>query len=1079
MSADREDDAPRSPPGPGNVTGAPEPGGRDDASIGRSRLLRGGPRQWRKLVDTDPAPAVAPRRSIEDPLERLHGKDLYEHLKDLAEKSRDKRAVPPAVVTTGPGEEHVPGLDPLPVTSRDAGIRHPGGDFPADGPVGTGSPPGPDRTPAAGTPLLENTPVAEPLGPSTSPPIPAEDHEWAAPLETATSTAARVVPPSPREGDRWSQQRGEPNATPLGQGRTERPQEDEAFPDDIEFLEERWEESCAEGGEVADVQVGQEALHAAARATPPDGVPEPPPGVDTTSTPRATTPETEQAPIAVPDEETAVLDPSLPAMDDEEAWEHDDPLPEWMEALEETIDENVVAAMVEESHEVAGDLLSFPVEVDALVKDELGMKNEATLSPGGPAVEDGAVAGAQQPWHEEDERPPEENTGEWALDDILSAELDDEASETAKAEEHPAPPLDRAPAGENGGEAPSDASTALEVSPPARSESAVISIEDDGIEDDDDILELSDYLEEDAGSGAPAEMPAATATAPVNGGEASRSPEPGTAAQDGTGEPPPPAGNANSLPGDSAPGDTSFQPPASSCRNDAPTLFGHTDFARINELRDALEEIGLGGEAPVVVDALKPVTTSDAEYVHVQEEVPEIEGDEAEEDDTLSTALGELEGSTGAFSVAPPGWDQTPSNETVRVLAGETEDANKDGLPRDDAVPAATAPEENRPPTPPSRTAPVTSPVSPTDRTAPDDASPPPRPEEAPTRQPVPEHRDTAAATRSQQHRKTAPPPIPAQAGTTANPDGGGQAPPPGTSSPKPWWLPPEVPQGTTPQVSAPIAAAPPRSPGRAAITPGKSAGKGGLFPARATSAASDRATRTTGQPGQERKSAQRTPRVRPSSPEGMPTRAAHARYSTLPDPPASHRPTGKARRVEPWPAGNLPFPVDPGAIPGDSYRTLFDWPETAGPLAPVEDLWGATTTPQWRAAEGQDAVSPMAYFGKTKVDDRRVRPRIMGLTGVVYFRRDGRIATGELGNLSATGVMVRTRTPVPPGSTVPVALELPGLPRPIRLMARVVHVRRVRLASGREVAAMGLFFLQTRGEEHGTLLRYLAQLGI
>lgn len=75
--------------------------------------------------------------------------------------------------------------------------------------------------------------------------------------------------------------------------------------------------------------------------------------------------------------------------------------------------------------------------------------------------------------------------------------------------------------------------------------------------------------------------------------------------------------------------------------------------------------------------------------------------------------------------------------------------------------------------------------------------------------------------------------------------------------------------------------------------------------------------------------------------------------------------------------------------------------------------------------------------------------------------------------------MMIRTRTPVRANQVIPVAIELPTLMRPLRVMARVIYARRVKAPTAQgEIFAMGVRFEQMAGPDQGTLAEYLAKFG-
>ncbi len=845
----------------------------NDVSIGRRRLWRGGPRQWRKLVEAgDPVEPTQPKE-VDDPLEQLHGEDLYEHLKKLAETSRKREQEP------------------------------------ADGEARPGSRPGP---------LAEPPPVQEPL-------------------------------------------------------------DDAAFPDDVEFLEDRWDSASTGSGE-------REGVSSSAPVVGGDGVPRGMAGA----------------------------------------------FPPWMDTLGEPLDEEAIDAMVRESEGGGGDLLlDLEVEggADMREDDTSGRVREAVGGAGAVSTDGPGLPGSGgTEVAEGDLESLGEHTDEWELDHILSGELDHGDAGVGDASEV---------SGEVAGEAESRSGD-LERLAPAETGSVQVAGEEE-----EDLLELSDYMvevdhededhaaetkEEGAGE---VEVSASSdeheeRSVPVESGEGvdearriSSGADPSDHGDD--------APDTGAMPGDRHLHRVQAQP----------------ELDRISELQGALEEIGQGGDAPVVVDTLRPLETSEAGYVHVQEEVPEIEGDEAEEDDTLSTALGELEGNVGAYSVTPPDWHQTPSSETVRVLDGTSTEGSEAKGSEKGAVESSrleTVGVEEVSSEPVSVTG-APGPIETgagsgeLEEVSSEPAPPPirasePAPEVPVDSSPVLPGGEEGAARMVREPREE-----------TRKRSAGGA---------RPWWLPPEV----TRSDGEPDGPGGPDRGGREHVLrpPGPAKDRAPLFRRAGSRAPAARVRTATGE-------------------EDVRGPATRGRRGVS---PAATRP-GRPKRVDPWTGEELPFPVEGGTNEG-AYRTLFDWPE--GGKGGVDNLWGGLG-PSWGPTDLQNGASPLAYFGKTRVDDRRVRPRIVGLTGMVYFRKDGRIATGELGNLSATGAMIRTLTPVPPGNTIPVALELPGLRRPLRLMARVVHVRRVRLASGHEVAAMGLFFERASPEEQRNLLRYLAQLGL
>jgi hypothetical protein len=171
---------------------------------------------------------------------------------------------------------------------------------------------------------------------------------------------------------------------------------------------------------------------------------------------------------------------------------------------------------------------------------------------------------------------------------------------------------------------------------------------------------------------------------------------------------------------------------------------------------------------------------------------------------------------------------------------------------------------------------------------------------------------------------------------------------------------------------------------------------------------------------------------------------------------------------------GPLFEPEEPPPPRGDNYRRLYDFPDSVD-VPPINDLWSAPSP--WSDPRPQRRPGTPAAPSR-RVSDRRAHPRLLGPSGVVYFRLQGRIATGELGDLSLAGALVRTRTPVAPGNVVPVAIELPALVRPIRTMARVVYVRRESGGPGHDLAGMGLAFEEMDLEDRQTLAAYLGRFG-
>lgn len=86
--------------------------------------------------------------------------------------------------------------------------------------------------------------------------------------------------------------------------------------------------------------------------------------------------------------------------------------------------------------------------------------------------------------------------------------------------------------------------------------------------------------------------------------------------------------------------------------------------------------------------------------------------------------------------------------------------------------------------------------------------------------------------------------------------------------------------------------------------------------------------------------------------------------------------------------------------------------------------------------------MAPGGAWRQAPVSDRRARPRVTGLTARVFFQHQGQTFQAELGNLSQDGAMFKCDQPLVVGTSLPFAFELYGLPRPIRLLARVVWVQ-------------------------------------